>query len=224
MRLRTNQSHINHFNKPSLRALPLAAQKLSSLRRVLLVAFMFALATLPVRAQQALPSPPTPKRPVVDEYHGVKVTDDYRWLEDFSDPMVRSWADEQNRFSHAILDSLPVRANIAKRLQEIYGDESVTYYNFIQSRLLFALKSQPPKNQPLLVTLKAPDDLASERVILDLNVLNPKGTTAIDFYAPSLDGRFVAVSLSENGSEDGSVHVYETATGKPLADVIPRVQ
>jgi prolyl oligopeptidase len=73
------------------------------------------------------------------------------------------------------------------------------------------------------VMMKSADDLASEKVILDLNVLNPKGTTAIDFYVPSLDGRFVAVSLSENGSEDGSVHVYETATGKELPEVIPRV-
>src|SRR6266404_1085772 len=54
--------------------------------------------------------------------------------------------------------------------------------------------------------------------------LNPKGTTAIDWYVPSLDGRFAAVSLSENGSEIGSAHVYETATGKKLPDVIPGAQ
>src|SRR5262249_35010280 len=51
----------------------------------------------------------------------------------------------------------------------------------------------------------------------------PKGTTTIDFYVPSLDGKRVAVSLSEGGSEEGTVYVYETATGKKLSDVIPRV-
>src|SRR5947199_5781810 len=71
--------------------------------------------------------------------------------------------------------------------------------------------------------LKAPDDLASEQVILDLNMLNPKGTTAIDFYIPSLDGRLVAVSLSQGGSEEGTVHVYDVATVKELGDVVPRV-
>src|SRR5208282_5280725 len=53
--------------------------------------------------------------------------------------------------------------------------------------------------------------------------IDPKGTTAIDFYVPSLDGRLVAVSLSEGGTEDGTVHVYEVATGKKRADVIARV-
>lgn len=175
-------------------------------------------------AQQTIQFPATPKKPVTDEYHGVKVIDDYRWLEDSADPEVRRWVEEQNKLSRSVLEKIPARAAIAARLQELYADRPTLYYGFYQRKMFFAMKSQPGKNQPLLVMLKSPDDLASERVILDPNVLNPKGTTAIDFYVPSLDGRFVAVSLSENGSEDGSAHVYETATGRKLADVIPRVQ
>ena len=88
---------------------------------------------------------------------------------------------------------------------------------------LFALKSQPPKNQPFLVMMESADKPDSAQVVVDPNRLNPKGTTAIDFFVPSRDGRLVAVSLSEGGSEQGTVHVYETANGKELADVIPRV-
>src|SRR5208282_2050581 len=62
-----------------------------------------------------------------------------------------------------------------------------------------------------------------ERVVVDPNQLDSKGTTAIDFYVPSTDGKLVAVSLSKGGSESGDVHVFEVATGKPLAGVIPRV-
>jgi len=178
----------------------------------------------PVCAQQALQFPATPKKAVTDEYHGVKVIDEYRWLEDSGDPAVRRWLDEQNKFSRSLLEKMPARAAIATRLKNLYDDRPTIYYNFYQRKMFFAMKSEPGKNQPLLVMLNSPDDPASERVILDPNVLNPKGTTAIDFYAPSLDGRFVAVSLSENGSEDGSAHVYETASGKKLPDVIPRVQ
>jgi len=181
------------------------------------------MSALDAQNQGAHQFPPTPKKSVFDEYHGVKVRDDYRWLEDANDPAVRQWIDAQNQFSRALLESFSWRATIEERLNNLYQSRSVIYYNFYQRGRFFAMKLQPQKNQPLLVRLKAPDDLASEQVVLDPNLLNPKGTTAIDFYAPSLDGRFVAVSLSENGSEDGSAHIYETATGRELPEVIPRV-
>src|SRR5262249_58523583 len=66
-------------------------------------------------------------------------------------------------------------------------------------------------------------DPGAEKVVVDPNVIDPSGHTAIDFYVPSLDGSKVAVSLSENGSESGTVHVYDGATGKELGDVVPRV-
>jgi len=86
------------------------------------------------------------------------------------------------------------------------------------------MKFQPPKQQPLLVTLTSTDDLKSEKVVLDPNVLDAKGTTAIDWFVPSLDGKHVAISLSKGGSEDGTLHFYETATGKALPDTIAHVQ
>jgi hypothetical protein len=73
----------------------------------------------------------------------------------------------------------------------------------LASGILFAMKFQPPKQQPLLVTLASADDLKSEKVVLDPNVLDAKGTTAIDWFVPSLDGKYVAMSLSKGGSEDG---------------------
>jgi prolyl oligopeptidase len=86
------------------------------------------------------------------------------------------------------------------------------------------MKFQPPKQQPMLVTLASADDLKSEKVVLDPNVLDAKGTTAIDWFVPSLNGKYVAVSLSKGGSEDGTLHIYEAATAKPLPDMIAHVQ
>ncbi len=226
MRRDTNQSlPCSPAERPSPAA-PLSTSVSLRARRSRFVSLVVSLSlglALTGVARQARTFPPTPKRPAADEYHGVKVVDDYRWLENFEDPAVKSWVAEQNRFSRAALDAVPARAALISRLRAVYAGESTAYYYLTRRKLLFALKNQPPKNQPLLVALKSPDDPASERVVLDLNVLNPKGTTAIDFYVPSLDGRFVAASLSENGSEDGSVHVYETATGRALPDVVPRV-
>ncbi len=168
--------------------------------------------------------PATPKKSVTDVYHGVTVTDDYRWLEDANDPGVRSWSAAQNRFARSYLDALPARASLYERLKQLRSYPSPRYFALRYRRdLLFAIKRQPPKEQPFLVMLASPDEPGSEHVIVDPNQLDAKGTTAIDFYVPSIDGKHVAVSLSEGGSESGDVHVYEVAGGKPLADVVPRV-
>lgn len=182
------------------------------------------LIAMTVKAQAPGLLPPTPKKPVVDEYHGHKVADDYRWLENWDDPAVRAWSDAQNQRTRAYLDGLVVREPIRKWLREVANATSVSYYLIRLPRdVFFAMKAQPPKNEPFLITLKSLDDPASERVILDPNQLNSKGTTAIDFYVPSLDGRYVAVSLSEGGSEEGTLHVYDVTTAKETGDVIPRV-
>jgi prolyl oligopeptidase len=183
------------------------------------------LACAGARGQAPLEYPATAKKPVTDTYSGgVSVTDDYRWLENADDPEVKAWSAAQTRLTRGFLDALPVRAQLAERFRELFSAEPVRYYGFRQRHGFFAMKRQPPKNQPLLVVMKAAGDVASERVIVDPNAIDSKGTTAIDFYTPSLDGRYVAVALSEKGSEQGPAYVYEVATGKRLDDVVPRVQ
>jgi prolyl oligopeptidase len=171
------------------------------------------------------PAPPeTPKKTATDTYHGVKVTDDYRWLEKAGDPDVKKWVEAQNAYSRAELDKCKALPGLRKRLKELMSAEYPSFGG-LQHRgdTLFALKRQPPLEQPFLVTLRSATDPDSARVVLDPNKLDAKGKTSIDFFAPSRDGKYVAVSLSEGGSEEGSVHVYETATGKALPDVIARV-
>src|SRR6059058_1340699 len=167
----------------------------------------------------------TPKKPVATEYHGVTVEDPYQWLEGDDDSQVKAWSDAQNQQTRKNLDSFPDRAAIEKQLQEWYAKTSPSYFSLVsRPGILFAMKFQPPKQQPLLVTLTSADDLKSEKVVLDPNVLDAKGTTAIDWFVPSLDGKHVAISLSKGGSEDGTLHFYETATGKALPDTIAHVQ
>ncbi len=183
-----------------------------------------ACSILGVALMQGADLPATPKKPVTDIYHGVKVVDNYRWLEDFSDPAVRTWANAENRFARAYLDGLPARPALYEELKRLRSYPSPRYRSLAyRGGVLFALKQQPPKEQLFLVTLASPDDTSSERVVVDPNQLDAKGTTAIDFYVPSTDGKLVAVSLSKGGSESGDVHVFEVATGRALADVIPRV-
>jgi prolyl oligopeptidase len=169
--------------------------------------------------------PNTPKKPVATEYHGVTVEDPYQWLETDDNSQVKAWSDAQNQQTRKYLDSVSDRAAIEKQLQEWYAKTSPNYFSLVsRPGILFAMKFQPPKQQPLLVTLASADDLKSEKVVLDPNVLDTKGTTAIDWFVPSLDGKYLAISLSKGGSEDGTLHFYETATGKSLSDTIAHVQ
>ncbi len=168
--------------------------------------------------------PATEKKPVTDVYYGINVVDNYRWLDDLKDPAVRKWNDEQNAYSRDILDRVPGRDAIIKRLAEITQRTGVRYSGLRFRGKLFAMKSVPTENQPYLVALKSPDDTTGERIVINLNALNPKGRTAIDWYVPSRDGKLVAASLSENGSEDGTVYVFDVDTGMKLRDAVPGAQ
>jgi len=168
--------------------------------------------------------PRTPLRPVVDTYHGVDVVDHYRWLEDSADPQVAPWIAAQNAHTRAVLDGWPGRDALRRRVTELTVTGSVAYGALHEAGgRLFALKRQPPLEQVLLVVLADADDLASERVVVDPNVLDPSGRTSIDWFVPSFDGSKVAVSLSFAGTEAGDVHVFDTATGRDLGDCVPRV-
>ena len=169
-------------------------------------------------------SPETPRRPVTDEYHGVKVVDDYRWLEDGNDPKVQAWSGAQNAYARSVLDRLPGVDGIRKRVTELRSLRVPRYSRLtFTGGTLFALKNEPPRQQSLLVTLPSEDLPGAERVLVDPNVLDPRGGTSIDWYVVSPDGKRVAVSLSEGGSERGNLHFYEAASGKEIGEVVPRV-
>jgi prolyl oligopeptidase len=169
--------------------------------------------------------PETPVSPVTDEYHGIPVEDPYRWLENTGDPGVRAWTEAQNRLVRETLDAVPERLAFYDQLKKIYGEASPEYMQLqVCPGRVFAIKKQPPLQQPLLVTLDSVDNLSTERVLLDPNQLDPSGGTAIDFYVASLDGRRAAISISRGGSERGDLYLYDVETCQPLSDVIQRVQ
>jgi prolyl oligopeptidase len=187
-----------------------------------LVLFLFA----PVAIAQtvSIPKPPdTPKHPVTDEYQGVKVVDDYRWLENWDDPAVKQWSAAENARTREYLDHLPAREAIKARLKELIAASSAAYWDLeFRGGTLFAMRFQPPQQQPMLVAMRSADDPGGAKIIYDPNAAG-KGSLSVQYYTPSLDGKYVAIALSESGSEDCSAHVFETATGKELSDIVPRV-
>jgi len=191
------------------------------LARSLMMALV--LASSPPQAIAGPKLPSTPRRPVEDVYQGATIRDDYRWLEDSKEATVTAWSDSQNAVTRAFLDAIPDRAAILERVTFLTHNNASYYYGLRYANgVWFALKDQPPRQQPLLVRLHSVDDTTSD-VIADPNLLDPSGKTSIDFFVPSLDGSKVAVSLSTSGTEDGTVSVFETATGRRLPDQVQRV-
>ncbi len=167
--------------------------------------------------------PPTEVRPVDNTYHGVKVTDPFRWLEDDKSAEVKAWSAAQNAHARSILDKLPNVAEIRARITEIMSAESASYSSVsFRGGKYYAIKMQPPKQQAMLVVLDSLDNAASERVVVDPNEIDAKGGTTIDWYVVSPDGKLAAVSMSTGGSEAGDVHLFETATGRDTGEVVPQ--
>ncbi|MES1180948.1 MAG: prolyl oligopeptidase family serine peptidase, partial [Verrucomicrobiota bacterium] len=163
--------------------------------------------------------------PVTNSYQGVAVVDDYQWLETSTNPAVRDWTRRQNARTHSYYDQLEFRDGLIQALNELVAEEPASYgVGDQRGGIIFATRNKPPAQQPVLIRLKSLQSPALRKVIFDPNAWNTNGTTAMDWSAPSADGRLVAVCLSENGSENGSLHFFETLTGKPLPDVIPGVQ
>jgi prolyl oligopeptidase len=171
------------------------------------------------------PPPVTPSDATSDVVQGVNVADPYRWLENWSDSKVQAWSAAQNDRTRAYLDALPSQKPVAAELMRLVSATSPAFVNLKpRGKIVFATYSDPKLQQPVIVTLNPKADPKSKKVLIDPNALDASGHIAIDWYVPSHDGSKIAVSLSKDGSEDGTLHVYSVKTGKEIEKPIPRVQ
>jgi prolyl oligopeptidase len=158
------------------------------------------------------------------DYFGSIVSDDFTWLENTADPVTRSWIAAENAYSRRYLDAMPARAALRQRLQSLIGSTSNAYAALVErGGLVFALKTAPPLQRPVLVVLRSLDDVTSERVVFDPNQSAPDGSLAIEFFRPSLDGRKVAIALASGAVDGATVRVVDVASGQVLPGQIPRV-
>jgi prolyl oligopeptidase len=170
-------------------------------------------------------APPAARQTVTDTYQGVQVSDPYRWLEDSADPKVHDWSVAEDKRTRQYFDALPQRDRIYRQLLAQISATSSSYHGlYAAGGQVFALYDEPPKQQPMIAVLSNAADPALARIIVDPNAMNPQGTTAIDWFVPSPDGKRVAVSLSDNGSEVGTLHVFDVNTRQEVDKPIARVQ
>ncbi|HEY8785706.1 MAG TPA: prolyl oligopeptidase family serine peptidase [Candidatus Limnocylindria bacterium] len=167
------------------------------------------------------PAPQTARENVVDDVHGTRVTDPYRWLEADSTERVRDWTDRQNARTRAVLDPLPQRAAFARRLRELLSVGLLSTPRPIAGRI-FHTRREGEQKQAVLYVRDAVR--GADRALIDPNTLDREGLVTLDWYYPSPDARYVAYGLSRGGDEMSTLHVVETATGTDLADRIPHTQ
>jgi prolyl oligopeptidase len=163
------------------------------------------------------PKPPSTRRQEVSELlHGRKIVDGFRWLEDPNSPETKAWMVEETRYARTVLDALPGREQIEMELERLLsiGDLSLPVPR--RGRFFFERRSGL-QNQPVLY-VRLVD--GRERPLIDPNALNPAGTTSLDWWYSSWDGRRLAYGLSEHGDERSTLRVLDVDSGQDLGDTI----
>jgi prolyl oligopeptidase len=179
--------------------------------------FVYMFAAVSIFAQGKFNYPESKTVDQTDDYHGVKVSDPYRWLENPDSEETRLWVEAQNKVTNAYLNQIPERAKIKARLTELWNYEKFSA-PFKRGDYYFYYKNDGLQNQSVLYIAGSINDTG--RVLLDPNKLSKDGTVSLNGTSFTDDGKLMAYGLASAGSDRTEWHVMDVATGKDLADVL----
>jgi prolyl oligopeptidase len=171
----------------------------------------------PKTESPALKYPVTAKGDVVEDYHGTKVADPYRWMEDLDSPKVAAWIGEENAVTDPYLEALPKRKALNERLTALWNYPRVSVPFSEGGRLFYSRNTGLQRQSPVFMrtSIDAPPTL-----VIDPNAISEEGTVALAEYTPSPDAQLLAYGLSEGGADWRTIRVREIATGKELPDEV----
>lgn len=162
--------------------------------------------------------PPAERVDVVDDLHGRRIPDPYRWLEDPADPRTQAWSAEQDELARSWLDSLPGRETAAEQIRSLLSAGSVSAPVWRAGRAFF-MRREPGQEFAVLHVCE-PD--GTERPLLDVTELDPSGLTTLDSWSPSLEGERLAYQISVGGDEESKLYVLDVTSGEILEGPIDR--
>ncbi len=183
--------------------------------------FVFVFFAESIFAQTRFDYPKTKKVEQTDDYHGTKVSDPYRWLEDDNSAETKAWVEAQNKVTFGYLTQIPERAKIKARLTELWNYERYSAPNK-QGDKYFYTKNNGLQNQSVWYVSESVTDAG--RVLLDPNTLSKDGTIALNGFRVSDDGKMLAYGLSSSGSDWVEWHFRDVETGKDLPDVLKDIK
>ena len=179
------------------------------------VLFFSLVAAGPGDEKKPLVYPQTKKVDVIDDYHGTKIADPYRWLEDDNAPEVKAWIEEQNKLTFGYLKGIACRGRIAKRLEELFNYPRYSA-PFRVGEYYFFAKNDGLQNQSVIYYQKGLD--GEPQVFLDPNSLSADGTVRVGMIGESQDDHYMAIARSEAGSDWQEIRVMEIAGRRELSD------
>ncbi len=175
----------------------------------------------PASSTTAASLPKAKVEPVEDTLHGHKIVDPYRYLENVSNPETQQFVQEELAYTRSLLDPLPGRDQLHARLEQLLTIGNIGTPQ-IGGKYYFYTRREGMQNQPVLYVREGVN--GKDRALVDANQLAADGTVALDWWAPTHDGKYVAYGTSASGSEMSTLHVIESATGKLLPDTIERTR
>ena len=168
------------------------------------------------------PGPPQAKVDVVEEtLHGHKIADPYRWLENAGSADSQEYVRAEMAYTRSLLDPLPGRDHIHERLGQLLAIGAIGTPQ-VAGPYFFYIRREGTQNQPVLLVREGLH--GKDRTLVDANQMSADGTVALDWWFPSDDGKYVAYGTSASGSENSTLYLIETATGKLLPDQIPQTR
>lgn len=167
--------------------------------------------------QSRIKYPETAKEDVVDTYFGHQVADPYRWLEDDKSERVADWVNKQNEVTFGYLNSIPFREGIKNRLTGLFNYTTVSA-PFTEGGKIFSFRREGGQDQWILYVQNSPED--TPRVLIDPNTFSEDGTVALNNVAVSRDGKYIAYSIADGGSDWNTIKVRHIESGNDLEDAI----
>jgi prolyl oligopeptidase len=165
-------------------------------------------------------APPfSPSEPLIEMFHGLPVSDPYRWLEDQNSPRTRRWIDEQTQYARKYLDGIPGRDRIRKRIREFLAIESYDSLQKVGGRYFFR-KRLPDQEQPCIYMRDG--DEGEDQLLLDPAERKTGKYTAVKPLRVSLDGRLLLYEVKEGGERTGTFECLDIENRKTLSDILPR--
>ncbi|HEV7674174.1 MAG TPA: prolyl oligopeptidase family serine peptidase [Candidatus Angelobacter sp.] len=179
-----------------------------------------------------LPAPPEARvATVIDDYHGQRIADPYRWLEDATAAETRQFVAEQNAYTHSVLEGISGRDGLQQRIEQLLTIGQVASPR-IRGNNYFYERRDGRQNQAVVYVREGlqskrhqrKEFQGEERALIDVNDLAPDGTIALDWWYPSEDGKYVVFGTSPNGSELSTLQVIDVDRGTLLPEKIKRTR